>query len=412
MKRFFALILCTALLAGCAGTSLPTDSAGENVQQIQYDWMAGESPIPEYITGIDRQGEDHIQNGFECTDTGFYAMCGNWLLYCDHDSDEIIKLCGRPDCTHSDNSCNAYFEQGTNVCWEGGYLYVVVNNSQLVRLDPDGSNRVKMLEATNFSPAGHSTLESPHIWNGFFTIGMGYLDEDGTYMIDEYYAPLDTDGSSMERTSQFLPRQNDGDAYIVTTNEEMDTLFWVWDPETDEREFLTSTHLWEHPGYYGAEEAWYIEDGIIYNLNYESGTPEPVLDTGLEGYHYLHCFPDLFVISDSLDFWEEEPTTGVQNLYFYNWDFQLIGQIAVPWLWRIPICGVTPERILLSSPDYAYIPKYYINKAELDTGNITLHKFVWSEDFEDIYDKSKVDFFNPNGADIDVEFDAGDEYNN
>lgn len=37
MKRFFALILCAALLAGCAGTSLPTDSTGENVQHIQYD---------------------------------------------------------------------------------------------------------------------------------------------------------------------------------------------------------------------------------------------------------------------------------------------------------------------------------------------------------------------------------------
>lgn len=179
---------------------------------------------------------------------------------------------------------------------------------------------------------------------------------------------------------------------------------WSWDPETDDKIYLTRTHLWDRPGYYGAEEAWYIEDGVIYNLNYETGTPEPVLDTGLEGYHYLHCFQDLFIISDSLDFWDEEPSNGEQNLYFYNWDFERIGQITIPWLGRTPICGVTPERILLSSSEYEFIPKYYINKSELGTENVRLHEFVWPEDFVDIYDKSKIDIYNPDGMDFVIDY--------
>lgn len=400
MKKIICVILIAILLCGCSSQAAQN---GEAVT-IHYDWMADHSPIPDRITGIDRQGEDTMQNGFECTDTGFYAMCGEWLLYCDHGSDEIIKLCGRPDCTHTDETCNAYFEDGTNVCWEDGHLYVVVNKRNLVRLDPDGTNRVELLEVTSFSETGSSTLESPHIWNGIFTIGMGHLDEDGAYIIDEYYAPLDTDGSSMERTSQFFPALNDGDAYIVSTYEETDTLYWSWDPETDEKIYLTKTHLWDRPGYYGAEEAWYIEDGVVYNLNYEAGTPEPVLDTGLEGYHYLHCFQDLFVISDSLNFWDEEPSGGEQNIYFYNWDFERIGQIAIPWLGQTPICGVTPDRILLSSSDHEFIPKYYINKSELGTENIQLHEFVWPDDFVDIYDKSKIDIYNPDGMDIVIDY--------
>ena len=77
MKRFFALILCAALLAGCAGTSLPTDSAGENVQQIQYDWMAGESPVSPERTGSFNNSIGQLQNQFECTATGSYWMSRN-----------------------------------------------------------------------------------------------------------------------------------------------------------------------------------------------------------------------------------------------------------------------------------------------------------------------------------------------
>lgn len=405
MKKIICMILAVLLLGGCTA---PTASNGEAVP-IRYDWMADHSPIPDRITGIDRQGENNVQNGFECTDTGFYAMCDGWLLYCDHGSDEIIKLCGRPDCTHSDESCNAYFYNGTNVCLDDGYLYVAVDCSHLVRVDLDGTNRVTLLKAEEFAESGFSVRESPHIWDGIYNIGMGHLNDEGVYILDGYYAPLDTDGNNMTKTSRFIPDQNDGDAYIVHSSEEMDNLIWSWDPETNEKVYLTQVHLWDRPGYYGAEDAWFIENGVVYHLNYAGGAAEPVLDTGLEGYHFLHCFPDLFVISDSMDFWDMEPRSDEQNLYFYNWDFELIGQIAVPWLGQIPICGDTPERILLSSSDYQFLPRYYINKAELGTGNIQLHEFVWSEELKDIYDKSDIEILNPNGAEVYIDYGTWSE---
>lgn len=402
MKKKLFYLLCLfllLLLIGCSEEVVMESKASES-----YDWMSDNSPIPDRITGIDLQGEDNVQNGFECSNTGFYAMCNGWLLYCDHGSDEIIKLCGRPDCTHTDESCNAYFENGANVCLEDGKLYVTVNYTDLVQVDLDGTNRITLLKAADFSETGSSTKESPHIWGGIYNVGMGRLDEDGEYILDVYYAPLDTDGKSMMKTSRFLPAQNDGDAYIVSTTEEMDRLYWSWDPETDEKAYLTQVHLWDRPGYYGEEEAWFIENGVVYHMNYAEGTTEPVLDTGLDGYHYLNCFPDLFVISDAMDFWDEEPPSDEQNLYFYNWDFELIGQVAIPWLGNQPICGDTPDRILLSSIAYEFIPKYYINKSDLGTGNVQVHEFVWPEGFEDIYDKSEIDVFNSGNSEIEIDY--------
>lgn len=402
MKKKLFYLLCLfllLLLIGCSEEVVMESKASES-----YDWMSDNSPIPDRITGIDLQGEDNVQNGFECSNTGFYAMCNGWLLYCDHGSDEIIKLCGRPDCTHTDESCNAYFENGANVCLEDGKLYVTVNFTDLVQVDLDGTNRITLLKAADFSETGSSTKESPHIWGGIYNVGMGRLDEDGEYILDVYYAPLDTDGKSMMKTSRFLPAQNDGDAYIVSTTEEMDRLYWSWDPETDEKAYLTQVHLWDRPGYYGEEEAWFIENGVVYHMNYAEGTTEPVLDTGLDGYHHMSCFPDLFVISDAMDFWDEEPPSDEQNLYFYNWDFELIGQVAIPWLWNQPICGDTPDRILLSSIAYEFIPKYYINKSDLGTENVQVHEFVWPEGFEDIYDKSKIEVFNSGNSEIEIDY--------
>lgn len=400
MKKIICVILAIMLLCGCTSTTAEDGEAAS----IRYDWVADHSPIPDRITGIDLQGEDNVQNSFECSNSGFYAMCNGWMLYCDHGSDEIIKLCGRPDCTHTDENCNAYFEKGVNVCLEDGKLYVTINYTDLVQVDLDGTNRVTVLKAADFSETGSNTIESPHIWSGIYNVGMGRLNEDGEYILDVYYAPLDTDGKSMMRTSRFIPVQNDGDAYIVSTTEGMETLFWSWDPETNEKVYLTQVYVWDRPGYYGEEDAWFIENGVVYHLNYADGSSKTVLDTGLDGYHYLHCFPELFVISNAMDFWDEEPPSDEQNLYFYNWDFELIGQVTLPWLGNRPICGDTSDRIILSSHEYEFIPKYYINKSELGTENVQLHEFAWPEDFEDIYDKSKIDVFNPGDAEIAIDY--------
>lgn len=105
-KRLLALALCVLLLAGCTAPVVETTSPPEP----EY---IGNSPVPNIRTGISSQSMSTLGNGMEVTESGVYFMCYlkglTYLLYADHDSDTFVKLCARPDCTHSDRFCNAYF---------------------------------------------------------------------------------------------------------------------------------------------------------------------------------------------------------------------------------------------------------------------------------------------------------------
>lgn len=159
MKRIICILLAVLLLTACGTrSSVPTGPVGVSTEQPQYDWMAGESPVPTIRTGINRQGLG--SSSFECTDSGVYFVCTNYLtdhqtfiLYGDHGSDTLIKLCGRADCTHSDNECNAYLYGATQICYYDGYLYADSGSSvapKIIRMDLDGTNRVTVLDTNTF----------------------------------------------------------------------------------------------------------------------------------------------------------------------------------------------------------------------------------------------------------------------
>lgn len=377
MKRFFALILCTALLAGCAGTSLPTDSAGENVQQIQYDWMAGESPVSPERTGSFNNSIGQLQNQFECTATGSYWMCRGIMLYCDHDSDEVIRLCGRPDCAHKDMTCNAHFSSDAyNVCYHDGYLYVA-RNTTLIQCKPDGTNREILMDAAELTGRGSYGIRSPQIWNGIFSIGLKTLDDNGEITTDCFYASLDNDDFAMQSTQAFLPIQTDNDQFIVQAD--ADSGLYRWDPDTGEMTFLTQP-FGRH--YYGADEAWFIENGVINKLEYDVGEPEVILDTRISDANELYAYPDCLIIASYSDNDSRPP-----SLYFYNWAFESLGSVTLNYpgstkAASIPICGETPTRFYLCD-NIDYVPRYYINKADLGSGKITLHKLTIPEDIRE-----------------------------
>ena len=382
-RRIWGLIFVILLCAGC---SVRPESEQMGFVQT-YSWMTDSSPIPSRRTGIDRQGIMTMQNGFECTDAGFYVMRDNWLLYCDHGSDTIIKLCARPDCSHNNAACNAYFDMGTNVCFSNGYLYVC-SDSKLVRIDPDGNNRVTILDAQAATESGNVGMRAPQVWNGIFTIGLKSIGESGEEVLQQYFAPVDGSGKSMAETAVFLPKGNDGDTFIVAVGD-TETEYYQWDPSTDQMIFLTK-YLGD--GYYGANEAFYISEGIIWRLEYAVGTPRVFLDTGLSGSHALHCFPDCFIVSNLPT--DEQLQNGVcvdtQVLRFYNWDCEFIGELELTYPNATkpinPICGETAERILLTD-SVSYIPKYYIEKSDLGTGNIAINEFALPES-NDIFQDS------------------------
>lgn len=386
MRILISLILCAALLVGCTGTSIPTDPAGESVQQIQYDWMAGESTVNPERTGTYNNAIDQLQNGFEVTASGCYWMCDGILLYSDHGSDEVIRLCGRPDCKHNDMSCNAHFMDGKNVCYYDGFLYVT-QGSNLIRLNTDGSGRDTLLNPLTLMDTGGMGYYSPHIWNGIFSVGLKHLGENGDLVVEQFYTALNGDFSTMEQMAVCRPAQTDGTHYVVMNEDEW--CMKLWDPETNQTTYLSEA---TGRGYYGAKENWYIEDGTIYRNVYEENVPEPMFDTGLQGGHALHCFYDCIVVSNypTDEQWANFEKVTEQVLRFYNWEFELLGEVTLDYPGALepynPICGESHERIYLSD-NTDDVPHYYINKADLGTGNIAIHRLNLPDDIEQMLDE-------------------------
>ena len=394
------LIVLSLILPGCQ-QEVPMADPVAVVEDVEptatYDWMAGESPVPNKRIGTVRAGLAGADVAVSPTGVYFlpaYTVTSEqYIMYVDDGSDQVIKLCGRADCTHENTDCNAYIKSGSDLSYYGGHLYVVTGEGgnsdqcELIRMQPDGSGREVLMDLTAFAKEnGGSYIHCDMITNGFCYLSVyGWKkNEDGTAgssWLSSYVYWLD--GSSKEPQkleSEGWSLYYCGDVFLtftgVDTPEEFQGTYWHKDVKTD-----TLTYLTEHPGiagWYGREEAYYFRDGAIVRLDYATQEEEVMVDTGLEGEYYAFALPDCLVVGSD-DFGEEADDT----LYFYNWEFQLVDTVQIDYphneLTSGMIIGETAERILLTDWFLSSIPKYYINKSELGSGDVQIHEFLLPE---------------------------------
>ena len=409
IKTCIVLLLSVLLLVSCSrpssDVSEPTTGTSYSASSIPNLESGGNAPEPdnhELIvpiveecrvsskrTGTKRQGVSVPTNGFECTDTGSYWMLDNWLLYSDHGSDTVIKLCGRPDCTHSGRDCNAYFRGCSNICYYDGYLYTFGDDG-LYRINLDGSDRLLVFDLPAFKVGLHENYKgrfSTKIWNGIVSFELTKLDENGDLIGTSFYYKLDGSMETAKETDVPVDMMNtDGDTFIgcigyKAVGDGWEYTYGIWDPATDTTTEFFRDSTWRSEDYYGSEAIYRIEDGVVYEYVYSTGVTDVLFDTGLEGTHLVRCYPDVIVVSDYSD-----DKTEDMNLYFYDWNFNDLGSVHIDYPFNSAlhsvVCGETHERFMLSA-DVDYAPRYYIEKSDFGTGNITIHEYEW--DFESIY---------------------------
>ena len=384
-KLISAVLLCTVLV-GCSNSNALPDTSSESSEPSNC-------PISTMRTGTERQGIKTYGNSFECTETGLYFMCNvgeeAWLLYADHDSDTVIKLCGRPDCDHTGSDCNAYFDNAIGVCYYNGFLYTYDSKSMqsggdLIRMNLDGTERVTVYNTSSFAQAnGYKSVGQPKIFNGVLFLAFNKIDENGETISDGGYYKLD--GSMNEPkidTFWELTMKADGESFIGVVDSDKESkllVYGIWEPEKGAVAELFRSENMHTRGYIGTKAEYYIEDGIIIENNYDEGKKE-LVDTGLKGNYQLVCFPDCMVAYEYLS--DEELQQGVTlneaTFHFYDWNYNDLGSVKTNYpfdetiLATGLICGETPDRIFLTDNFY-YIPRYYINKSDFGTGNIEIH---------------------------------------
>ena len=390
----------TAQPQGSSPNSLvvPNATRPEDIEPtVEYGWTDGESPVPIKRIGVVRAGTNLTPHAVSPSGVYFFDTSGGdntFIIYADDGTDTFIKLCGRPDCTHDNSDCNAYIFSGKALSYYGGYLYAASGNTadsleaRLIRMNPDGSNHVTVMDLTKFAKEnGGDYAKCDIITDGFclFSVyGWKIISEDGdsTESVSShkgyYYYKLDGSMEAPERAEvNGLACYSCGDVFLVHNPNPVEGSrygsYYNWNPDTNCTTFLT--HHPGEPGWYGENEGYYFQDGYIYRLTYATRKTEPMVDTGLEGYYYLFAFPDCIVLASN----EQHATDN--NLYFYNWSFELLDTVHIPnpnsTRTNFLLIAETADRFILTT-SLEGMPKSYICKSELGTGNLELHEFIYA----------------------------------
>lgn len=401
------LLLALLLLTGCQREDV---KISETEPTAVYDWMAGESPVPNRRIGVRRAGL-HWEDNRAVSPTGVY-FCPNvvvehdegysertddtYILYADHGRDAVYKLCGRSDCTHDNADCNAYLYDGSDLTYYQGHLYAVTGEGpwkdecKLVRMEPDGSGHVDVFDFLAFAKEqGGEFVQCQITTDGycvFSVYGWKVLEDDS--IVDNWMAAYKykLDGS-MKKPKKMgeeigMPLYHCGDSLVTLTDETVDgkvhTYVCTLDVATEEATRLTKHPSPGGPVWFGEQAAYYFRDGAIMRLSYDSGDEEVMVDTGLEGKYYAHCFPDCLMLV-SRDSGEDAD----RKLYFYNWAFELVDTVELDYPMECSpeyaILAETAEQVILTDQMSDGQPLYYIDKSELGSGNVQIHEFKYGE---------------------------------
>ena len=374
-KKFISTVLLCTVLASCSNSSpshkIPLEQSN--------------CPVSTMRTGTRRQIKS-ISNGFECTQEGSYFMYdgsggGSWLLYIDHGSDTVIKLCGRPDCTHTDSDCNAYFKEAENICYYDGFLYTFnerntfdLTDKDLIRMNLDGTERTVVYNTAKFMKTnGYNKILNSNILNGVLFFMVGKLNEYGETVFNNGYYKLDGSMDEPKLDTFFaLVLFSDGESIVGNVDYDKENELWVngiWDPDKGIVEELFKTDDINDYSYIGTKSHYYVENGVIIEDSYTEGKKE-LIDTGLKGDYRLACFPDCIAMYEKGPYEEK-------NIYFYDWDYNYLGSVKINYEFNEEkmigfICGETPDRIFLTD-DFHCLPRYYINKSDFGSDNIEIH---------------------------------------
>lgn len=335
---------------------------------------------------------------FAASDMGLYSFHPVWvngksynvLFYTDYGSDTVVRVCSRPDCPHNNEDCDAYLPEASVITYENDHLYYEEVSARsntdyrvslkIFRTDPDGRNRVCVMDTQTDARFDDGDFGYPAFTDGMFFFRYFWLNERGEEQSQAYCYKLDGSQNEFQPVDVPLLFGTNGDKTFFYDPEEK-VEYSVWNPEE-----MSLTPLFtldpETSCYMAEKNAYILTDNKIYRKDYDTGEEILLFDTGLTGTHRMRCFPDCIAIIDGVAFDGSEPEIEQQTLRFYSWEFEPLGEITLDYAIlqgrTSPICAETPDKLLLST-DHRFLPQYYIDKAELGTGNLTLHELKLPE---------------------------------
>ena len=173
MKRYIAFLLCMLICAGCASSDERPMEIEMDLSKIHFDTSEKDVDLSYMMS----KGQCYFYNGI------YYILHwgDSWIYYYDEANESFGKLCGRPECEHKGNGCNAYVLGVGDLQVYEGQLYFMVGASVLTRMGLDGMNRetvrvVNDLSGVNGSWVIHRDKIYTQVWKPVVENGVQYDD--------------------------------------------------------------------------------------------------------------------------------------------------------------------------------------------------------------------------------------------
>jgi hypothetical protein len=347
----------------------------------------------------------------------------SFLYYADYGNTKYVPVCGKPNCPHNNEDCNACLmdlHAGSIAYYDGGIYYVVQTpesqDYELWRMNADGTDHRKVKDIGSYTSLsdeyGQWGCGLLPIFHGgylyFYTDSYQYTEptEDG--------APITLVGG----TTRFFRMALSGSGGLeeLGTGGNLDQIAGIYPvkdaiyvkrcPVEEEIKSVENVKDTVMPTYYVerysiTDKTWtrvidklpgdvdgariYFEDDKAYTFvsgegfyEYDYGTGERVLaaPAPTPGERLAALYQGEYI--QVLDWRAEKPV-----YYFYDREYKLLDQIELD----IPRArssvnnyfATIDGRILLSMANYQAIPQWYLLESEIGTGKMKLYEIKGSE---------------------------------
>lgn len=385
----------------------------------------------DFQKNMNQSKASHIYNTCESEDGYFFLYADGNVYYLDKKSGASTILCGKPECSHTDDNCNAW-AYGNFLTYYNGKLYwssydrvqekggVVDYGERLHCMDLDGTNH-KVVQKLDFVPGGDTNnyITKPIIHRGivyFCYSGCLYavaLGDDIDNAVCLYGEKISDDGSHIIGSNElYYELWADGDmVYFMAKNVKQkngtykDTLY-SYDPQseklTKEWEVPDKSAIgsWDTTGV--SVSSWYISGGYIYyylcgnDLWYSklsSGENIKLADLDISSGSAIFS-SDYIVIMDKKTYGVglggSAALTGGDTLYVYNYSGELVKKISLKQIYDdsvnvsdIFLLWIDDSKVFLLSDATVLVPNatstklvYCMYSADIETGKVT--KAGWS----------------------------------
>ncbi|MCD8146599.1 MAG: DUF5050 domain-containing protein [Clostridiales bacterium] len=359
-KRILTILFAATLvlsLTAC-GSSSNNDNANTETSEAANLLSAGNEDSSSSGTDFQKNmAQTQVSFTYPCeSGEGYYFVGSNgYVYYIDKATESATILCGKPECSHDDEDCNAY--AGSALTYYDGKLYyfsdIGSSWTQLYSMNLDGTDHT-LVQTLDIDSAGDSYVgyAKPIIHRGMvyflysavlYAVPLGAEASEAKAIFGETTEAETSGGAVISLgNEQDYTLWADGDTVYFMTNVQQtdgtwkDALF-AYDMQTEE-----VTQVWEVPEKSEVGEwdttavevnGWYVSDGYIYfylsggglwRSELSSGTTEKIADVSAS-HGYAYFSDNCIVIAESA----AEDYVLWKSLLVYDYSGELRNEIPL-----------------------------------------------------------------------------------